>query len=304
MKKHTVENIMTSQFNTVSPWCSMREASDLIGKSEVSLLPVLDDDRLIGIITPKNIIESHPNRLVIDTMTKDLVTLTKGTTIWEAKERFEKYGIRKIPILDNGRVIGILTKEQLYFELGKNIDAMTELWRADYLRCKLLELINKEKKASIIFLDLNGFGEINKKYGHVVGDEILQKVAKCIRDTINDKTDFACRYGGDEFSIATLRKGTEAEQLVVKINSCISRAKYFNNIKVSAAAGVIGICKPVHIHKKNNCITLDEAINMASYASAKAKISNKDVIMMGVFNIAVENNEKAAIDKNNGQADL
>ncbi|MCL0033150.1 hypothetical protein M1N06_05375 [Peptococcaceae bacterium] len=127
---------------------------------------------------------------------------------------------------------------------------------------------------------------------------------KCIRDTINDKTDFACRYGGDEFSIATLRKGTEAEQLVVKINSCISRAKYFNNIKVSAAAGVIGICKPVHIYKKNNCITLDEAINMASYASAKAKISNKDVIMMGVFNIAVENNEKAAIDKNNGQADL
>ncbi|MCL0033149.1 CBS domain-containing protein [Peptococcaceae bacterium] len=185
MKKHTVENIMTSQFNTVSPWCSIREASDLIGKSEVSLLPVLDDDRLIGIITPKNIIESHPNRLVIDTMTKDLVTLTKGTTIWEAKECFEKYGIRKIPILDNGRVIGILTKEQLYFELGKNIDAMTKLWRADYLRCKLLELINKEKKASIIFLDLNGFGEINKKYGHVVGDEILQKVAKCIRDTIN-----------------------------------------------------------------------------------------------------------------------
>jgi diguanylate cyclase (GGDEF)-like protein/PAS domain S-box-containing protein len=52
----------------------------------------------------------------------------------------------------------------------------------------------------VFYIDLNGFGDINERYGHHVGDELLCKVAVRARGILR-KTDRLCRYGGDEFVV-------------------------------------------------------------------------------------------------------
>jgi diguanylate cyclase (GGDEF)-like protein/PAS domain S-box-containing protein len=50
----------------------------------------------------------------------------------------------------------------------------------------------------MFFIDLDGFREINEKYGHIVGDELLSRLSVRLSDTLGSEY-FAARYGGDEF---------------------------------------------------------------------------------------------------------
>lgn len=53
---------------------------------------------------------------------------------------------------------------------------------------------------SLLFLELDDFGQLNKRFGHLTGDEALKAVARLLRDGIRD-TDLLCRWGGDEFAV-------------------------------------------------------------------------------------------------------
>ena len=49
-------------------------------------------------------------------------------------------------------------------------------------------------------VDIDYFKKVNDEYGHTVGDEILKKVARTIKETFR-LNDFVARYGGEEFSV-------------------------------------------------------------------------------------------------------
>ncbi len=85
-----------------------------------------------------------------------------------------------------------------------NTDPLTEAYNYRYFRDALEIELEKAKRfkysVSLLFIDINNFKEINDKYGHLVGDEVLIKVVQSIKNLIR-KSDILCRYGGDEFVI-------------------------------------------------------------------------------------------------------
>ena len=79
-------------------------------------------------------------------------------------------------------------------------DPLTQLLnRGSYDR--ILDLYLKDKSSfALILVDVDTFKQVNDTYGHAVGDLILKKVAKCLRDIFRT-IDYVCRIGGDEFAV-------------------------------------------------------------------------------------------------------
>jgi diguanylate cyclase (GGDEF)-like protein len=71
---------------------------------------------------------------------------------------------------------------------------------------------------SLVFIDVEGFKNINDTHGHAVGDETLIAVAALLSDQVR-QSDLAIRYGGDEFMIGALGS---AETLLSRLETALS----------------------------------------------------------------------------------
>jgi diguanylate cyclase (GGDEF)-like protein len=93
---------------------------------------------------------------------------------------------------------------------------------------------NEEPLAAIVF-DLDHFKQINDKFGHPKGDEVLAAVGSVVKGTLRD-LDFAARYGGEEFLV--LLQGTDRDggrQVAEKLRIGIAglRIPEVNGVKAS-----------------------------------------------------------------------
>lgn len=89
-------------------------------------------------------------------------------------------------------------------ELAK-IDGLTGLANRrhfdEYLNCAWNSMARENKPLSLLLCDIDYFKYYNDRYGHQMGDQCLQAVARSIRNTVPRTTDLAARYGGEEFAL-------------------------------------------------------------------------------------------------------
>lgn len=77
----------------------------------------------------------------------------------------------------------------------------------------ILELSRSKRKQnpiSILLCDIDNFKKYNDNYGHIEGDECLQKVGKAFSNLFSRATDLAARYGGEEFAVILPEVDAEA----------------------------------------------------------------------------------------------
>ena len=126
-----IERRMTRNPVTASPDMSVSEASALMKREKVHRLPVLDKDKkLVGIITEKDILYASPSPVstlsihemayllsqltVKKLMTRDVVTIDKNITVEEAARLMVDQDLSSLPVLENGKLIGIASKSDLF----------------------------------------------------------------------------------------------------------------------------------------------------------------------------------------------
>jgi diguanylate cyclase len=86
---------------------------------------------------------------------------------------------------------------------------------------KLVDLVYATpKKVALLMIDLDNYKLINDQYGHLVGDEVLQKVGERFEETLRD-SDLVSRWGGDEFVIL-LHDVNPAEDIEVVLKKLFS----------------------------------------------------------------------------------
>lgn len=130
---------------------------------------------------------------------------------------------------------------------------------------------------SVILLDLDHFKAYNDRYGHVMGDSCLRKVAVALADCVGRSVDLAARYGGEEFGCilpdTDLRGGLHvAKRIKKRIEELkIEHADSPTAPYVTASFGVI----TVHYSPQ---LCLEEIVHMADGLLYKAKAGGRNRI--------------------------
>jgi CBS domain-containing protein len=135
-------DVMVSPVITVSPFTTVKEVAKLFLEKKISATPVIDDQaRLVGIVSEGDLLhrveagtERHRSwwlqgllgddvlaadyikahaRNVSDVMTKHVVTVSPQTPLHEIADLMEKNAIKRVPVLENSQLVGIVSRANL-----------------------------------------------------------------------------------------------------------------------------------------------------------------------------------------------
>lgn len=130
-------------------------------------------------------------------------------------------------------------------------DPLTGLPNRSLLMDRISQAIShharNNKSAALLFLDLDGFKQVNDTFGHDVGDELLMQVSERLSQVIRN-SDTVARFGGDEFVVlaTNLTEGTQAATLAEKIIIELSKPFVLSVETVSIGVSIGISCFPEH----------------------------------------------------------
>ncbi len=176
-----------------------------------------------------------------------LVTLSLAAygTVFYSLKRFTAMYALEAENLKIQNETGLLHQAAIELEKYANYDTLTGLpnrrFFFEILERVLAESGRNTSKVAILFIDLDGFKDINDTYGHKVGDGVLVTVGSrllmCIRES-----DFAARLGGDEFAVIfhNIEDVLSAENLGKRIHKMLQEVMYIDTIecKVNSSIGI------------------------------------------------------------------
>ena len=127
----------------------------------------------------------------------------------EAGQEFSEYHLRAVSLFAEHAATAI-AKARLYEAHRQHADelayraahdSLTGLPNRTVLEARVRDDLAANRPFSLLFVDLDGFKEVNDTFGHQVGDRLLQAAAERIRSAVSGD-DLPARLGGDEFAIA------------------------------------------------------------------------------------------------------
>ena len=110
-----VREVMTSEVKSVSSQVTMKEALEIMRANRISGAPVLDEGKIIGIVSIEDLIramaEGDLNAPVCNYMSVSLITIKAYDSVVKAIETFTTAQVGRLPVIDeNGELVGMITK--------------------------------------------------------------------------------------------------------------------------------------------------------------------------------------------------
>lgn len=137
----------------------------------------------------------------------------------------------------------------------------------------LKRALRSEQPVSVIMMDIDNFKNVNDNYGHSVGDEVLQVVARLLKNIVRE-IDIVARVGGEEFAFVLAETGLdEAVNLAERLRLEIANTTVAHKEKAVAITASFGVCScPV----KNE--TLETMLTKADAALYIAKKKGRNQV--------------------------
>ncbi len=116
----SIQEAMTPDPTTIEPGTPAREAARTMKAEDVGALPIVEDGRLVGVVTDRDLAirllaeGKDADTPVGQIASKDVVTVDPQQTLEEAARLMAEHQIRRIPIVEeDGRLVGILAQADL-----------------------------------------------------------------------------------------------------------------------------------------------------------------------------------------------
>ena len=141
----------------------------------------------------------------------------------------------------------------------------------DRLEHSILKSKREGTRTALFFIDLDHFKEINDKYGHDIGDEVLKKVAFRISNVIREN-DTLSRLGGDEFTIVMdgFKNISDISNLAEKVISALEKPIVIGNEKYNISSSI-----GISIYP-DDALSANNILKYADNAMYKAKAKGRN----------------------------
>ena len=180
-----VRNWMSTPVVTIPKVVPAEAAREFMVKRKVRRLPVVDGDRLVGIVTLSDLQAGRrPGAFVDDLMTADPLTVAPDETLEQAAKIMLERKISGIPVVENDRLTGIITESDVFRAL-----------------CELMGV--KEKGARVVFTVPGGGDLLDALRKRLTG--LVPRSLAMIHNPENDRWEVVMRVRGRAPS--ALRKG-------------------------------------------------------------------------------------------------
>ncbi|WNS77048.1 CBS domain-containing protein [Bacillus sp. DTU_2020_1000418_1_SI_GHA_SEK_038] len=110
-----IRDIMTDNVDSCSLLDNVFEVAVKMKELNVGAIPIVDNDKLVGMITDRDIVlrcvaeKNPPSSKVEKIMSTDIVTVTKDMDVQEAASLMAKHQIRRLPVVEGDKLIGIVS---------------------------------------------------------------------------------------------------------------------------------------------------------------------------------------------------
>lgn len=125
-----VKDFMTKKVIYVSPSTKIAKAADIMKEQGIHRLPVIADDKLVGLVTAGTIEQASPsvattlsvyemnyllNKTTVgEVMIKDVQTISKYATLEDAVYQMRQKNVGVLPVVDNGQMSGVITDKDVF----------------------------------------------------------------------------------------------------------------------------------------------------------------------------------------------
>jgi CBS domain-containing protein len=148
MNKIKVDDVMTHLVATLRPEDTIEDAGRLLVSNRISGAPVVREGKLVGLVSEADLVRAFalphagfpfeaidpltfqlredatrvvPGARVKDVMSRDVVSISKDASVWEAASLLDRHGFRRLPVVDgDGYVMGILARSDLVRAMARS----------------------------------------------------------------------------------------------------------------------------------------------------------------------------------------
>lgn len=198
--------------------------------------------------------------------------------------------VRTVPFYEGGKIIGAV---EIFVDNTNRLETLSHLqklkslamtddlsglpnrrYASEYLQSKMNEFRSLGVPFGLAFLDIDNFKKVNDVYGHSVGDEVIQLVARTSMNSLR-KSDLMARWGGEEFIAIFI--GIDEDELAI----VSEKLRYLiENSMLRSSENVIKATVSIGATMARELDSVDDIINRADALMYQSKVSGKNRVTL------------------------